>query len=750
MKQNRLRLRHVEEHKRCRKSIAQGRPHHCTLVREALYEWFIGLRYAVDWNKLAVLQKRRKVMARFPRSVIQTKIHQLVQDYCAQCLLRGIKPVTFKVRSSWYKGWEADYGLAMKMPNRKYKVPKHVLAERLEIWWLNLVRIRKLALLVLGYDPTMENWDQSPYHNNEVGSQNKAVLAVAGSDVPLVEGHSDCRERWTANLTTFSDKERILKDGPPYAELMYKAADDGTLCVRLVEYVRSRGYEKWFSVTTAPKGSYREADILSFLERHLPPMTPDRQWRIVMADDFGPHKTDNVRRLCWKQGYILIVHGGGATPVGQTPDTDLNEHVRRDYTAAESSELIDQMRDGVPVPKMKYEKSIDCMYNVLSDTAKHLHAADGYKYTGATNALDGTEDELIVREAGQFWNDLGMRAKVNRQLSIVEDEVAAKRLHWRMRDVYRLIAPYPAHNAVDKVLNHVGDDAGKGSDARDGANEDPSDKDDGSESGDSDSACADAAVAETHAHAGAPDGARETAADALPAVEPRVRCSALEAERYHSVHTKITALKESIAALKACGSIRAAVALENEVKKEQRRSRALCRESPAVAEAFKNSRLLEEAERRRKRFLEAAANENELRAGKLRKEMEDTKANLKRKKEEILALENLMETKHAMKSYTVDSLSGPQSRKRRFEVLDRLARTGPGLTAEQTNDWSWFKVAWDQKMQTEHKKEWGETFAMWLQHVLNEIDRGQANAFSEFVYKETCRCFDTVPALTLP
>jgi hypothetical protein len=181
-----------------------------------------------------------------------------------------------------------------------------------------------------------------------------------------------------------------------------------------------------------------------------------------------------------------------------------------------------------------------------------------------------------------------------------------------------------------------------------------------------------------------------------------------------------------------------------------RRKRALCKDSPAVADAFARNRDAEEAEIRRKRRQVAEANENELRAGKLQKQMEETKVILKRKKEEILALENLVETKHAMKSYTVDSLSGPQSRKRRFEVLDRMARTGLGLTAAQQNDWSWFKAGWDQKMLTEHKGHWGDTFAMWLQHVLNEIDAGKTNAFSTFVYNETCRCFNTMPALTVP
>ena len=68
-----------------------------------------------------------------------------------------------------------------------------------------------------------------------------------------------------------------------------------------------------------------------------------------MADDFGPHKTDNVFRSCWQRGYVEMTHGGGQTPVTQTPDTDLNQHVRREYTAKASAYIIEQMRKGVCV-----------------------------------------------------------------------------------------------------------------------------------------------------------------------------------------------------------------------------------------------------------------------------------------------------------------------------------------------------------------------------------------------------------------
>ena len=142
-----------------------------------------------------------------------------------------------------------------------------------------MARVRALCLEAHGYDPELENWDQSPFHNNESGSQNVSTLAVAGSLVPLIEGHADTRSRWSGNFTTWSNKTRIMEEGPPYAEFLFKA-DAEKLQLRLREYVRSRGFGPWVSVATSPKGSYRTTDVLSFLSTHLPDMTPQsRRWR---------------------------------------------------------------------------------------------------------------------------------------------------------------------------------------------------------------------------------------------------------------------------------------------------------------------------------------------------------------------------------------------------------------------------------------------------------------------------------------
>ena len=63
----------------------------------------------------------------------------------------------------------------------------------------------------------------------------------------------------------------------------------------------------------------------------------------------------------------------------QTPDTDLNQHVRREYTALESAYIIEQTRKGVSVPKNPPTKCMDMMIQVWSNAELHVHAADGYK-----------------------------------------------------------------------------------------------------------------------------------------------------------------------------------------------------------------------------------------------------------------------------------------------------------------------------------------------------------------------------------
>ena len=84
-------------------------------------------------------------------------------------------------------------------------------------------------------------------------------------------------------------------------------------------------------------------------------------------------------------------------------------------------------------------------------------------------------------------------------------------------------------------------------------------------------------------------------------------------------------------------------------------------------------------------------------------------------------------------------------------MLDRMSRLGPGLSASQRNDWSWFKDTWDDAMLNEHKAEWGLLFSQWMQCVVNDFSSGTANnAFSKFVFDEHRRVLGRYLGLQVP
>ena len=119
-----------------------------------------------------------------------------------------------------------------------------------------------------------------------------------------------------------------------------------------------------------------------------------------------------------------------------------------------------------------------------------------------------------------------------------------------------------------------------------------------------------------------------------------------------------------------------------------------------------------------------------------------------------MELENIGACRHAIKSFTPAALGegsanagGAKAKKNRFEVLDRLARLGAGLSAGQKNDWPWFKESWDGAMVAQHGANWRSVFAGWVQSVL---DDKRSTAFSLFVYNETLRVFHASAALHVP
>ncbi len=101
------------------------------------------------------------------------------------------------------------------------------------------------------------------------------------------------------------------------------------------------------------------------------------------------------------------------------------------------------------------------MLEVLSDPQIQKDASAGYKKVGQSVDLYGSEDSLICREAGTFWNEetrdgfTSMRPKIDSELAAVAEEHEAKGITWCQDDIKRLITPYIKPRKTDKILERL-------------------------------------------------------------------------------------------------------------------------------------------------------------------------------------------------------------------------------------------------------------------------------------------------------
>ena len=324
-----------------------------------------------------------------------------------------------------------------------------------------MYRVRRLCTLEHGYDPIIEGWDQKPFHFNESGSQTRKTLHWQGApEVPLKECAAAVRMRWTATtyastkpdrFTEFPPLEALFKGGP----IVEQRLDDVliSLCAG-----GDQGELTFFTVQVGPKGSYRTDHVLEFLKRHLEPASAGRDWRIIMADFYGPHADTTVFDLCWSRQYVLILIGGGVTGVMQVMDTHLHYSLSQRYTEIEMLDLLEQERaNPTGCPSRSRESCCRDLLAAWRHPPLHEMGRRGWYDNCLANALDGSEDQMGRGVAGQLWHQMGMANLRDQALADVDTEWQAGRLRWR--DVKRIIEPFPRRGQLD-VLVEGQDDEG--------------------------------------------------------------------------------------------------------------------------------------------------------------------------------------------------------------------------------------------------------------------------------------------------
>ena len=103
------------------------------------------------------------------------------------------------------------------------------------------------------------------------------------------------------------------------------------------------------------------------------------------------------------------------------------------------------------------------------------------------------------------------------------------------------------------------------------------------------------------------------------------------------------------------------------------------------------------------------------------RELKEAQAELVRIRKQTRDAEAVVTATEAMKTFSLDSMGdgkknagGKKGQETRFEVLERV-RAVAALSAEQRNDWEYFKTTWDKLMAECHGAGWPKLFAEILQ-----------------------------------
>ena len=358
--------------KRCYEKLEQGnfedgassKKYRAPEVREALFEWFVDVR--------------TRLKVRLPKFLFQLKAKGFYEDWLQQ---NPGTPDEEKIQFSnqWIQGWETEYGVSLRKPNKRYSISKEDYIIRVQDYLKNIWSLRYYFIKTFGVDLPIINGDQMPLHRNE--SSGQATLSFKNKEVFIKENHHLSRER----VTVFT---QIATDGAVdlHPEFVFKGT--GLRPPKLTTL--SNIHYQW-----APKGSYRLEQLLETI-KHLPNrfnIFSHANFAIYVLDNYAVHLMPEVRKALWDRGYILVIIGGGITGFVQVNETHLHKKLKSECRIKELALMLEKLtKDPKKVPAPDRGEMMSLL--VESEKAVELDANTAFKSVWVTNFLNGSEDYL--------------------------------------------------------------------------------------------------------------------------------------------------------------------------------------------------------------------------------------------------------------------------------------------------------------------------------------------------------------------
>ena len=342
-----------------KRATGAGRKAKAPEVRQALFSWFVDVRETLK--------------GRLPRRLSNLKPNQLYEEWLEQ------NPVPENERVKLIKGWENEYGISLRKPNKRFSIKKSDLIERLQDYLRNIWTLRRFFIEKYDVHPLIINGDQMPLYRNE--SSQQKTLTFKGEDTFVKENYMLSRERATVFTQVSSQKKINLNP-----DFVFKGV--GT---RAKVSVPDTVKYQW-----SASGSYRIDQMLKTIS-NLPncynPFTP-KEFAIFVLNDYAVHLMPEAKKALYQRGYVLVLMGGGITGFIQANDTDLHHHLKSHYRSEEMELMLKKSEvDKNKVPAPNREKMINMLLAAWKETDVDFTAV--FKKLFATNKLDGSEDFLV-------------------------------------------------------------------------------------------------------------------------------------------------------------------------------------------------------------------------------------------------------------------------------------------------------------------------------------------------------------------
>ena len=146
----------------------------------------------------------------------------------------------------------------------------------------------------------------------------------------------------------------------------------------------------------------------------------------VYSEYFDPA----IQKVCLERMFIVLIHYGCTTGVGQVNDTDCHCALERSYIEAETLAFSEQQLIDLGDISRSREDVVTDLAEVWRNLP-HKESVEGHWRIGLSNALDGSEDDRLARDAGTFWHELQMSNLRAREAKYIRSQVMKGQLSWK-------------------------------------------------------------------------------------------------------------------------------------------------------------------------------------------------------------------------------------------------------------------------------------------------------------------------------